>query len=265
MALPDPRSDAGRRGLAALLAGPARALVAVDLDGTLAPIVARPEDARPAPGAMAALTRLAGRVGQVAVVTGRPAGVAVRLAGLTAVPGLVVLGQYGADRWPAAGPPDRPHPGLAALRAQLPALLAAEGADLEDKGLSLVVHTRRAASPTGALARLSGPVDALARAVGLELHPGRYVLELRPPGRDKGRALRTLAADRSAVLWAGDDSGDLPAYDEVDRLRAAGTPGLLVCSDSDEAPRRLRERADLVVDGPAGVVELLRALADALG
>ncbi|MDT7538911.1 MAG: trehalose 6-phosphate phosphatase, partial [Actinomycetota bacterium] len=95
----EPRTADGRAGLEALRADPARALVALDYDGTLSPIVSRPEDAVPADGAVDVLTTLAGRIGRLALLTGRPAQVVVDLAGLTAVPGLVVLGQYGVERW----------------------------------------------------------------------------------------------------------------------------------------------------------------------
>ena len=88
------------------------------------------------------------------------------------------------------------------------------------------------------------------------------MLEVRPAGRDKGRALRGLCDPApSAVLFAGDDVGDLPAFDAVAALRAEGVPGLTLCSASAEGPAALRERADLVVDGPAGVVALLADLA----
>lgn len=92
------------------------------------------------------------------------------------------------------------------------------------------------------------------------------VLELRPPGMDKGVALleHVRETGAGAVLYAGDDLGDLPAFAAVEKLRADGVPGLLVCSGSAEVGA-LAERADLVVDGPAGVVELLRALAAQLG
>lgn len=258
----EPATAAGRDGLAALRAAPDRALVALDYDGTLAPVVDRPEDAVPAPGAVEALTAVAARVARVALVTGRPAADVVELGGLHGVPGLVVLGQYGAQRW-EGGRLSTPEelPGVARLRALLPGLVGAEGAHVEDKGLALVVHTRRAPDPAGALARLAPPLDALARAHGLEAHPGRLVVELRPPGHDKAAALLGLCEPRpSAVLFAGDDVGDLTAYDAVDQLRADGVPGLLVCSASEEGPAALRERADLVVDGPAGVVEVLRSL-----
>ncbi|MCW2615184.1 MAG: hypothetical protein JWN08_2178, partial [Frankiales bacterium] len=175
---------------------------------------------------------------------------------------LVVLGQYGAQRWTAGATTSAAAlPGVELARAALPELLAAEGAWLEDKGISLVVHTRTAPDPVGALGRLVVPVSEVARACGLELHPGRLVLELRPPGFDKGGALGSLVGPQaSAVLFAGDDLGDLPAFDAVERLRAGGVPGLLVCSGSDEGPAVLRERADVVVPGPAGVVALLAGL-----
>ena len=246
--------------LSALRARLGDAVVALDYDGTLAPIVDRPSEAVPAPGAVEVLEALAPQVRAVALVTGRPADVVVELAGLHSVPGLVVLGQYGAQRW-SGGELTSPEelPAVAAARAALPDVLAAEGAELEDKGLSLVVHTRRCADPLGALQRLEEAVGAAAGE--LEVHRGRLVLELRPPGYDKRAALLSLCDPLpSAVLFAGDDLGDLPAFDAVDELRAAGAVGVTVCSASDEGPPQLRARADVVVDGPRGVVELLRAL-----
>ena len=80
---PVPRTEAGRAGLAALLRAPGRALIALDYDGTLAPIVTDPADARPHPAAVAALRRLAPLVGTLAVITGRPARAAVSSAAWT--------------------------------------------------------------------------------------------------------------------------------------------------------------------------------------
>jgi trehalose 6-phosphate phosphatase len=258
----EPTTEAGRAGLAALRADPSRAVVALDYDGTLAPVVDRPQDAVPAPGVVDALIEIAARVGRLALVTGRPADVVVGLGGLARVPGLVVLGQYGAQRWERGRlTGDAALPGLELLRAQLPGLVAPEGAEVEDKGLSLVVHTRRAPDPTGALQRLRPALAELAARAGLEDHPGRLVVELRPPGHDKGGALLLLCEPApSAVLFAGDDVGDLAAFDAVDGMRARGVPGLLVCSASQEGPPALRERADVVADGPGGVVDVLRAL-----
>ena len=257
-----PGTAAGRAGLAALLADPRRALVALDYDGTLAPVVGRPEEAVPQAGAVEVLVGLARQVGQVALVTGRPADVVVSLGGLETVPGLVVVGQYGVQRWQAGSLVEEPPPaGLTEARAALPSLAVEPGVRIEDKGQSLVVHTRRAEDPAGALARLRPGMSELARRSGLQLHTGRLVLELGPPGHDKGRALRGLAEGSSAVLFAGDDLGDLAAFDAVEGLRAKGIAGLLVCSDSAEAPGELRARADLVVPGPPGVVRLLNDLA----
>ena len=99
--LPRAATAEGQAGLDAILADPARALIATDFDGTLAPIVADPADAAAAPGAAAALTLLAKSAGTVAIVTGRPAAAAVALSGVGEVPGLIVLGHYGGERWEA--------------------------------------------------------------------------------------------------------------------------------------------------------------------
>ncbi len=124
------------------------------------------------------------------------------------------------------------------------------------------MHTRGTADPVAAQQRLVGPLGELAAEHGLELHLGRMVLELRPPGHDKRTALLSLCDPLpGSVLFAGDDVGDLPAYDAVDELRRRGVPGLTVASDSEEGPEELRRRADVVADGPAGVVALLRGAA----
>ncbi|MCC9158712.1 trehalose-phosphatase [Streptomyces parvulus] len=273
--LPTPATEAGRAGLDALLAEPGRAVVALDFDGTLAPIVADPDRARAHPDAVPALAALTPQLAAVVVITGRPAEVAVRYGGFADVPGLdhlVVLGHYGAERWDAAtgtlSTPE-PHPGLAPVRAELPDLLERSGAGAgtwtEEKGHAVAVHTRRAPDPQAAFEALRVPLTELAARHGLIVEPGRMVLELRPPGMDKGAALRAYVRDTGAasVLYAGDDLGDLPAFAAVDVLRSEGTPGLLVCSGSDEVPD-LRKGADLVVDGPTGVVRLLRALSTRL-
>ncbi|MGA5809546.1 trehalose-phosphatase [Streptomyces cellulosae] len=270
--LPTPSRQAGRDGLDALVAHPGKALIGLDFDGTLAPIVPDPEQARAHPDAVPTLAALAPKVASVAVVTGRPPGVAVRHGGFAGVPGLehlVVLGHYGAERWDAVTgsvTAPAPHPGVAAARAELPGLLdrvgAWQGTWIEEKGRAVAVHTRRASDPQAAFEALRAPLTDLATRHGLVVEPGRLVLELRPPGMDKGVALLEYAREIGAgsVLYAGDDLGDLAAFTAVDKLRASGTPGVLVCSGSEEVTE-LRDRADLVVDGPAGVVRLLRALA----
>jgi trehalose 6-phosphate phosphatase len=268
--LPVPRTAEGRAALEAILSDPAAALIAMDFDGTLSPIVADPREARAHPGAVASLRELAGLVGTLAVITGRPAGEAVELGGFGRIPGLIVLGHYGWERWEdgtLAAPP--PPPGVATARARLPELLAEagapEGTRIEDKGSALAVHTRRTADPAAALAAVADPLADLAAATGLTLEPGRLVIELRPPGMDKGSALAALAAERKsgAILFAGDDLGDLPAFGAVRALRAAGHPGLTVCSASGEVSE-LAAEADLVVAGPDEVAALLRALARSL-
>ncbi|WP_424212494.1 trehalose-phosphatase [Streptomyces sp. BI20] len=281
-ALPVPDTATGRDALAAVLRDPAHAVIALDFDGTLAEIVPDPDRARAHPDAVPALAALAPKVAAVAVITGRPAGVAVRHGGFAGVPGLenlVVLGHYGAERWDAAtGELRAPeeHPGVAAVRAELPGFLdsigAWRGTWIEEKGRALAVHTRRAEHPEAAFEALREPLGELARRHGLIVEPGRAVLELRPPGADKGAALTALLAETGAraVVYAGDDLGDLAAFAAVDKLRADGLPGLLLCSGAaapgeDHPVPELAGRADLVLPGPPAVAAFLRTLADAVG
>jgi trehalose 6-phosphate phosphatase len=247
-------------------------LVVVDFDGTLAPIVADPAAARLPQEAAPVLTALARRVAVVAILTGRPvghvldAGVAAVAESIAADAGrILVLGQYGAEQWSsdlgttatAATPP-----GLAAYRAELPGLLEAAGAAdawVEDKGPAVAVHTRRTPDPQAGLDRLTPLLAAAARRHGLALEPGRFVLEARAPGSDKGTAVRALV-DRvrpGAVVVIGDDLGDLPAFDAVAALREQGIPGLIVWSGSSE---RVAPACDLIVDGPPGVLAFLDRL-----
>jgi trehalose 6-phosphate phosphatase len=267
--LPVPHTEAGRAGLAAMLRAPGRALIALDFDGTIAPIVADPAAARAHPDAIGVLRRLAPLTGTLAVITGRPALAAVQYGRFDLVPGLIVLGHYGRERW-ADGRLDAPPaaPGVAAARRELPGVLAAagppDGTWTEDKGDAVAVHTRNAARPAEAIEQLRGPLAGLAERHGLVLEPGRFVIELRPPGTDKGSALQRLAAERrpGAIAFCGDDLGDVPAFRAVSSLRAAGIPGLAVCSGSAEVTA-LAADADLMVDGPDGVVALLSSLATA--
>ncbi|WP_203338494.1 trehalose-phosphatase [Nocardioides limicola] len=253
----------------------ARTVVGLDFDGTLAPIVADPEAAHIHPEAHRVLVDLADVVGAVAVITGRPARQAVALGGLDEVGEeiaargheLHVFGQYGNERWSSSQPyvrtPLPPH-GLASFQRDLPRELRAAGvqdAFVEEKGLAVAVHTRRLDDPETAFRALLPRLRALATRHDLMLEPGRNVIEVRSAGMHKGIAVHQLAARIQAggFLFAGDDLGDVEAFDAVEELADSGLATLLVCSASEEESA-LAERADVVVPGPEGVLELLRQL-----
>jgi trehalose 6-phosphate phosphatase len=270
----EPVTQAGADALRAIIQQPRQTLVALDFDGTLAPIVDDPEQAVADPDAVDALAEVGRLVGTVALVTGRPARTAVQLgafAGRAGLESMVVLGQYGVERWDGASdsytiPPEPP--AVTAAAEELSSILASLGlqeARVEHKGRALGVHTRQLGDPRAAFDALAGPLGDLAARHGLLLEPGRNVLEIRAPGSDKGGALRELVAETGArqVVFAGDDLGDLPAFEAVAALRNEGLTGLLVCSASQEEDA-LRSRADVVVEGPAGVAAWLRDLADRL-
>jgi trehalose 6-phosphate phosphatase len=275
MSLPEPHSPPGAAALEAILRSPSDTLVASDFDGTLAPIVEDPEQAYADPNAVAALGRIAEHVGAVVVITGRPVRTAVRLGRFQQEPGLrsmIVLGQYGVERWDATEdeyrlPPIPPQ--INSVAEELPKILNSLGlpqARIEDKGRAIAVHTRSLPDPRRALRTLADPLADLAAEHGLVLTPGKNVWELRAPGIDKGATLRAIIDETGArqVIFAGDDLGDLPAFRTVRELAAAGVVGLLVCSASTEEDA-LTDLSDVIVDGPSGLARWLNELADRLG
>ncbi len=269
-------STTGEQQYAACVRAADGLLVGLDFDGTLAPIVEDPEQAHIHPDAPEVLVDLAEQVAAVAVVTGRPARQALALGGLEEVGNaigdhgreLFVLGQYGNERWTST---DRrviapaPPRGLATFTSTLPRLLHRAGADdawIEEKGLAVAVHTRRLDDAEAAYERLLPLLTDAASSHDLDVEPGRAVIEVRAHGMHKGAAVRRLVEELGveAVVFGGDDLGDIEAFRAVEQLRADGMPGLLVCSDSEEESA-LAELADVVVSGPDGVLALLRQLA----
>jgi len=270
-------SSIGEQEYAAVVRAADDLVVGLDFDGTLSPIVDDPEQAHIHPDAGAVLADLAAQVRAVAVVTGRPARQALDLGGLEEVGNaigesgreLFVLGQYGNERWTSTDRrviSPKPPRGLATFMGGLPRLLrdgGAEGAWVEEKGLAVAVHVRRLDDPQAAFERLLPVLTESARSHGLEVEPGRLVIEVRAPGMHKGAAVRALTEELGAraFVFCGDDLGDLEAFKAVQELRGKDFPGLLVCSGSEEQ-NALSELADVVVDGPGGVLELLRGLTD---
>lgn len=254
---------------------PATAAIITDFDGTLAPIVPDPTASLPIEGSVELLHRLAGTYGCVAVVSGRPAAFLLdRLAsaadsagdgdggGVGDRVGVVLSGLYGlelvrnghvevhrdAEAWRA----------LVAQAAGAAQEQAPDGVGVEHKGLSVALHVRTA--PEHA-AWVESWVTSQAATSGLAVHPARMSWELRPPvRRDKGTVVGELVDGMATACFIGDDVGDLPAFDALDRIEAGGMTVLRVGVRSDEAPPELLERADFIADGPAGVRDLLRHL-----
>ena len=276
MGAPEFTSIDGERHYAAVVRAADDLVVGLDFDGVLSPIVDDPDQAFIHPGAADVLVALARRVRALAIITGRPARQAVELGGLEQVADAVaehggelyLFGQYGNERWSSTqrrivGP--RPPAGLATFERELPRLLKrvdAAGAHVEEKGLAVAVHTRRLPDAEEAFARLLPELSELARRHDLAVEPGRNVIEVRSGGMHKGVAVATVAAEAGArgFLYAGDDLGDLEAFDAVEALRRDGLETLLVASASGEE-NALVERADVVVPGPDGVLDLLDRLA----
>lgn len=245
--------------IAVLRRDPSSTAICLDFDGTLSEIVPDAASARPLPGVPELLGSLADKFAQVAIVSGRP----VSFLATHLPPRLSLHGLYGlesvvggeqtvlpeAERW-------RSTVDAAAERAshEVP-----EGVEIEHKGLSLTIHSRRAAA---AAADARAWAIAAAERTGLVLRAAKMSLELHPPVEaDKGTVVRSVARGMSAACYIGDDEGDLPAFDALDVLAAAGCAAVKVAVRTAEASSELVRRADAVVDGPGAAVALLERLA----
>lgn len=244
--------------LGAFRADPAAVAVVLDYDGTLSPIVADAAAAVPQEGVADLLARLRDHLGLVAVVSGRPIDFLAPLL----PPGLVLAGLYGLEL--AVGEQRLDHPQAGNWRevvddvAGRAEVRGPAGVVVERKGLSLTLHYRTAPDQAGATAAYASEE---AQRSGLVARPARMSWELHPPIEvDKGTAVLELADGFGAVAFAGDDLGDLPGFDALDELAARGVATLRIAVDSAEAPVELLERADVVVDGPEGLVTLLESL-----
>ena len=232
--------------LAPIAADPTRAAILLDVDGVLAPIVPRPEDARVAPDTQSELRRLASRYALVACISGRASDDARRIVG---VPELVYVGNHGLEL----------ADGAAAWTTRLAEFLApVRWAGTENKGVSAALHFRDVADEAAARAELE-QIARRARAAGFVARFGRKVLEIVPPlDADKGTAARQLLRERGLerALYVGDDTTDLDAFRALEGLEV----GLRVAVASAEAPAELRDAADIVVGSTGDVLALLRSL-----
>jgi trehalose 6-phosphate phosphatase len=249
-----------------LTADPAQSALFFDVDGTLAPIVHRAQDAQVPKETSLLLARLSRRYARVACISGRAATDVRRLVG---VGGIVYAGSHGAELLePNASSPriapdfqrfepevkefvrERDTPELRALRVRI-----------EDKGPIMTFHWRGAPDEEAARARVEALAEE-AEAAGLWTHWGRKVLEIRPPVPiGKGQPVRELVVGRAA-LYAGDDVTDLDGFAALRELVDSGEleTAVTVGVRSEEGPREIVEKADLVVDGIEGMQRVLAEL-----
>jgi trehalose 6-phosphate phosphatase len=267
---PEASDRAGAGFLEALRSDPARGAVLTDIDGTLAPIVARPEQAAVPPRASELLRALGRRYAAVGCVSGRPAEEARRLVG---VPELSYAGNHGLELLLPGDPSPRLDPALerwgeavAGFAGDLDrSRLRAAGLRIEDKGPIQALHWRGAGDEEAA-ERLAREVAREAEGAGLRPHWGRKVLELRPPvevGKDTAVSALLAPVRASAAVYAGDDRTDLDAFRRLRQLRDGGELKTAVCVaiTSREGPPELAAESDITVDGPEAWLKLLESLA----
>ncbi len=251
-------------------ADPARSAILLDIDGTLAPIVRHADDAHVPEPTRVQLIAVAKRYAVVGCVSGRRSATARRMVSLGSI---AYVGNHGSELLVPGGTEVQVDPEIAAhersVRDFADAVYTTDLQRLrvrtEDKRAITAFHWRGAPDEAAAAAAV-GVVAERAQAAGLAIHWGRKVLEVRPPvAIDKGRGVRRLldGRDLDAALYVGDDVTDVDAFDGLRALVSERALGVAVCVGvrSDETPERLEESADLLVDGPRGVRDMLMALA----
>jgi trehalose 6-phosphate phosphatase len=250
---------------------PGRSAVLTDVDGTLAPIVERAEEAAVPAAAREALAALSERYALVGCISGRRAEEARRLVGLDS---LAYAGNHGLELLLPGDVSPQPDPSVNGREREAAEFLAAvDGERLaavelrqEDKGPIQALHWRGSADEAAAESR-AHEIAIAAGKVGLEPRWGRKVLELRPAGGGgKDGAVASLLADEriDRATYAGDDRTDLDAFRRLRGLQEEGRLSAAICVGvlSAEAPAELAEEADLVVTGLDGWLDILHWLAE---
>jgi trehalose 6-phosphate phosphatase len=224
---------------------PARAAILLDVDGVLAPIVPRPEDARVPDETRVELRRLWARYALVGCVSGR-AGADARV--VVGVPELTYVGNHGLELEPGA---DEWSDRLTRFLEHV------DWPRVENKGLTAALHFRGIDDDEAR--RALDPVAERARRDGFVARYGRKVLELVPPlEANKGTAVHRLLEEHGLqrALYAGDDTTDLDAFTAIAALEV----GVRVAVESAEGPAALTEQADIVLAAQSDVLGLLRRL-----
>ena len=257
--------------LAPLRRDPGSAAILLDVDGTLAPIVDRPDDAEVPAETRELLAELGRRYALVAAVSGRPALEARRIVGLEEI---AYSGNHGFELLLPGEAEPRPDPSLDGHDGDARAFVAGldqrdlerVGIRVEDKGAIVALHWRGSENE-GEAESLAREIEAGADWKGLVAHRGRKVLEIRPDVPiNKGIAVAALVPARpvKAALYAGDDRTDVDGFAALRTLHEDGVLEHVACIavGSDESPPEVSASADLTVDGTEGFLEVLRALAE---
>ena len=256
--------------LAPLIADAGATVIFLDLDGTLAPIMPRPDDVSVPPDISKLIRHLSHRYLAVTIVSGRPATGAKRIVGNAE---LAYIGNHGFETMlpgHAVVVCEEAQPYIPKIREliefcrgfeELPEL----GIWLEDKTATMSFHFRRAEDPELSVEFIRKNLFPKIEKLGLAVTEGRKVIEVRPPveinkGVAVGRLLDRLECTKA--IYIGDDTTDVDALKELKkRSRRKNNVMVGVGVISDEMPAELPRSASIMVERTSGVEQVLQLLA----
>jgi trehalose 6-phosphate phosphatase len=237
----------------------------MDFDGVLSRITDDPEASKLLPGTEDILAGLATKLSVVALLSGRPVSF---LSARAAIPGVELYGSYGLEHFTNHGIEVLPEVQQWTMAVKETtdelhrALDGIDGIYVEDKSLAVAVHWRRAPDRDSAMKIIAPLIREVIEIHGLRHEPGKFVEELRMPlDQDKGTALRRIinTSDLQSVAYAGDDRGDLPAFEA-----ATNAGGYTLVVDGPDIAPEVSEIPGAHFNGPEDFQSWLRRLNDAI-
>lgn len=242
-----------------------------DIDGTISPTVATPQQATVSPLCHQYLSILCHQLALVAAISGRPV---VEVKDMLGIDGMVYIGNHGLERWaeghPELLPEARDYSGVvkAALEEIAPLLASIEGIIIQDKGITATIHYRLCPDTELAERQILVAVANSPRSRGLRVMQEKMAIDLLPPVEaNKGTATLRLIQeyDLSGGVYLGDDITDIESFRAIRAAsRDSDFQGLAIGVTSPEMPQELVTEVDFTLDGVGDVEHFLQWMSQIL-
>lgn len=248
-----------------LRACPSKTAILSDIDGTLHPIVEKPDQIHFNDFVSVVLEKLAKKYALVSLITGRSLKSALSF---IKVRGVVYIGNHGLEvsRNSKIGYAKNVQKYIPNIRSALKLVSESDLSKIseiyiEDKGVAIAVHYRRAPAKLFEVEKI---VNRIANNLGLKVIKGRKVYELQPPlDIDKGTALEEIIkqSEVNLALYMGDDISDIKAFKRLKKITLPNFQAITIGIRSSEVSEIENEKSvDYLIDSVDDSIALLNSL-----